>query len=397
MRIKIERLDDNGNGIGYINDKIVFVPNTLPTEEVEIEILKETKKYYKAKVINYLKESNKRIISKCPYYNECGGCNLLHLNYSDTLDYKKEKIINVFNKFANIKLKNIEVIKSDYDYNYRNKISLKVINKKIGFYKNESHDLVEVDNCLIAKKSINNTIKLINRLNIINGEVTIRSNYNDEIIIIISSFDKINFDIKDFKSIKLVGVILNNKKIYGESFFIEKIEDFYFRVSYNSFFQINNNILDKVFKILNDNIDNTDNLLDLYCGVGVLGISVSNKCKSIIGIEIVENSIKNALINIKMNKLDNINYLLGDTTKVINNINKKFDTILIDPPRSGLNTQTLNYIKNNKPNRIIYMSCDPVTLCRDIKDIDYNVDNVYILDMFPYTKHVECVCVLKVR
>ncbi len=397
MKIKIKKIDDNGNGIGYINNKIVFVPNAMLNEEVEINIIKETKKYYKAQVINYIKKSEKRIIPKCPYYGNCGGCNLLHMNYNDTLDIKKEKLKQIFNKFSNIDIEDVEIIKSKKEFNYRNKITIKIENKKIGFYKNESHNLMEINNCLIAKESINETLLLINKLNIINGEVIIRSNYNNEIMIIITSSDNINFDINDFKSIKIIGVILNDKIIYGDNFFIEKINNFYFKVSYNSFFQVNNDILEKVFDIFNNNIDKVDNLLDLYCGVGVLGISVSSKANNIVGIEIVENAIKNASTNAKMNKINNINYLLGDTFNVINKINYKFDTIIIDPPRSGLNKSTLNYIKNNKPNNIIYMSCDPITLCRDIKELNYNINKIYLLDMFPYTKHVECICVLKLR
>ena len=156
--VKIEKLDNTGRGICYINDKITFVENALPGEIVDISIIKESKKYNEAIVTKYIKKSNIRIDSICPYYNDCGGCKLLHLSYDNTIKYKKEKIESILSKYANYN-NDIEVIKSPNILNYRNKITLKVENNKIGYYKTKTHDIVSINECKLAQPSINNFIK----------------------------------------------------------------------------------------------------------------------------------------------------------------------------------------------------------------------------------------------
>ena len=395
--IKIEKLDNQGRGICFIDNKITFVSNTLPNEIVNIKLTKQNKKYNEAIVTKYIKTSNSRVKPICPYYNDCGGCDLMHLSYKDTLTYKKEKLENILKKYSNIET-NIEIIPSNNNLNYRNKITLKVINSKYGYYISNTHKLVEIDNCYLAEPAIQNFIKDINKLNVINGEVVIRTNYNSELIIIIKTEDDILPDIEYLKqNHKIVGIVSNDKTLIGENHFIEIINHQLFNVSYDSFFQINRDICSKLFNLINNHIKENETILDLYCGVGTLGINASSKAKKAYGIEIVKNAVLNAISNSKINKRDNIYYMLGDVGKNLSKINDRIDTIIVDPPRAGLDNVTKKHLINFHPNKIIYVSCDPITLARDIKELSlyYNIIEIKGLDMFPYTHHIETFCVME--
>ena len=169
MKVVIDRFDDLGRGIAYVNGKITFVPNTIPGDRVAITITKESKKYNIAKVDKYLKLSSMRVKPKCPYFDICGGCTLQNISYEDTINYKYNKVKNLFKK-NKIDI-NPTIIKNPSPFNYRNKISLKVIDKKIGFYEESTHNIVEINECIIASDAINKTIPLIKEFNIINGSI----------------------------------------------------------------------------------------------------------------------------------------------------------------------------------------------------------------------------------
>ena len=395
MRVKIERLDDFGRGIGYIDGKITFISDTLKDEEVECELIKESKKYNEAKLLKIIKKSDKRIIPKCKYCKECGGCHLQYLSYEDTIDFKKNKLKNIFNK-NKININDIDIIENNSNYYYRNKVELKVKDGKIGFYENKSHNIVSIDECVVTKKCINNVISDLKKCTLKESNITIRANYNDEILLIVETNDKFNYE-SLIKNNKIVGIILNNKLIYGDNYFTEVINNLYFKVSYNSFFQINEYICSKLFEIIDSNIDNNSNVLDLYCGVGTLSLVASNKANKVYGIEIVENAILNAITNAKINKRDNLYFMCGDVPKLIDKINSDIDIIIVDPPRAGLDKKTINTIIEYNPKKIIYVSCDPQTLVRDLKILEeyYDIKKATALDMFSYTYHVETVMVLE--
>lgn len=398
MEIKIEKLDDFGRGICYIDNKVTFVPNTIPNDLVEIKITKEFKNYNEGKLINILIPSKKRIEPKCPYFSKCGGCVLQNMNYKDTLEYKKEKVINIFKK-NKLEINPIVIENANY-YNYRNKISLKVIDKKIGYYEPKSHSIVEIDSCLVASNSINKTISLIKKMGINNGLVTIRCNKNDEILIIIESKDKLNIDVDSIKeNIKLVGIVINSKIFYGEDFLYENINGIFYKISYDSFFQVNPYIASKIFNIIKENINSNETVLDIYSGVGTLSLTAAKVAKKVIGIEIVENAVLNAIHNAKINKINNVDFLLNDATKAITKLNLSFDKVIVDPPRAGLSKTVIDTIKKIKPKEIIYVSCDPQTLVRDIKLLSdlYTINKFYIADMFSFSYHVESICILKIN
>ena len=338
-------------------------------------------------------KSGKRIESVFPYFNICGGFAYMHVSHNDECGMKVSALKDILKRKAGIEA-NIKKITSDKDACYRNKLSLKVKNYEFGFYKEETHEFVKIDDCLLASDVIRRVFKLKDYLKFREGNILIRSNFNDEVIIKIDTDCETDIDVLKIKeSVKLVGIILNNKVIYGEDFFIEKVHNYFYKVNVNSFFQVNLDILGKVIDILGEN--NYEVVADLYCGVGTLGIPL--KKDKLYGIEIVPEAVVDATYNAKINKQDN-KYMLG-SAEVISKINDKIDTIIIDPPRAGLNKKTLDFLVNYKSNNLIYMSCNPFTLARDLGALKgiYDVKDVYYLDMFPRTKHMECLCVLKLR
>ncbi len=388
MQVKIEKYDFFGSGIGYLNDKTVFVRCAIPGEIVEIKVIKEKKNIIFASIELFIKKSPLRKVSLCPYYKECGGCQLLHLDYENTINFKKKKIEELYNKKINI----IENINS---YNYRNKISLKVKNKKIGYMLPKSNDILEINKCLITSECINEVLEYLNTLNVVNGEIIIRCNYNNELLIIINSEDKISINELINKNYKIVGIVYNDKTIYGENYFIDKINDMFFHVSYNSFFQINPYITSKLFTLINDYINENDIVLDLYSGVGTLSIVESKKAKKVYAIEVVENAVKDSLINNKMNKCNNVFNILGKVEDKINSIEDKINKVVIDPPRSGLDKNSIAVINKINPEMIIYIACDAHTQKRDIMLLNnYEIKDIIVLDMFSFTHHIETICIL---
>lgn len=395
MPVVIDRFDDLGRGIAYVGDKVTFIPNTIPGDRVAITITKESKKYNIAKVDKYLKLSSMRVKPKCPYFDICGGCTLQNISYEDTINYKYNKVKNLFKK-NKIDI-NPTIIKNPSPFNYRNKISLKVVDKKIGFYEESTHNIVEINECIIASDAINKTIPLISEFNIINGSITIRCNKNDEILIILESNDKLNIDINYLKSkIKLVGIVINKETYYGDNFLIENINDYFYKISYDSFFQVNPYVASILFNEVSKRINEEDTVLDLYCGVGTLSLN-AYRAKEVIGVEIVENAILNAILNARINKIDNVKFILNDSTKAIVKINKKFSKVIVDPPRSGLTKTIIENILKVNPEEVIYVSCDPATLVRDILLFfdKYRISEAIMFDMFSYTYHVETMIVLK--
>lgn len=392
MKVEILRFDDFGRGICYVNDKVTFVPFSIPGDVLEIEITKEKKNYNEGKIVKMIKPSKNRIVPPCQYFGICGGCAYQMLDYEKSILEKQNNVMNYFKKNGLLIKPNI--IKNDTPYNYRNKITLKIVNKKIGYFKNNSHDIVEINDCLLANNKINEVIKLLSSLSIINGEVIIRCNYKEEVFIVINTYD--NVDISKIKNIKdLKGIVLNNKTIYENNYFIEEVNDIKYNVTYDAFFQVNRLVCGKVFKIAQDFVNINDIVLDLYSGVGTLGLSAAKKAKKVVGVEINKNAVDNANSNAKLNNLTNAKFIYSDAGD-IKNLDINFNKLIVDPPRAGLSTDTINFIKEKLPEEIMYISCDYHTQVRDLKLLDdYEITNSYVCDLFSYTYHVECICILK--
>ena len=389
MQVHIDRMDHFGNGIGNINGKIIFVKGALPGETVDVTITKDKKSFMEGTINTIIYKSSKRVEPFCKYFGVCGGCSLCHLTYENTLEYKKERVKNILYKFD---IPKINVIRNENDLYYRNKIELKIVDGKLGFYEKSTHNLIEIKECKVTKKSINKSFEFVKNMKLEYANVTIRANYNDEVLIIIDSKEKpVILNPEDYK---IVGIVLNDKCIYGQDNFMEKINNLFFTVSYNSFFQVNNYINLELFNLIKENIVGKT-VLDLYSGVGTLSIVASKVVDKVYSIEVTQNAVKNALINAKINKCDNINFILGKVEDKIGFINDKIDTIIVDPARAGLDKKTIEVINNICPQRIIYVSCDTQSLANNLVDLtNYEIKKFYILDMFSYTYHIECFCIL---
>lgn len=394
MKVEILRFDDFGRGICYVNDKVTFVPFSMPGDVLEIEITKGKKNYNEGKIVKIIKPSKNRVAPSCPYFGACGGCAYQMLQYDDSILEKQNNVINYFKKNGLLIKPNI--IKNDIPYNYRNKITLKIVNKKIGYFKSSSHDIVEINECFLANNKINEVIKLIPSLNIVNGEVIIRCNYKDEVLIIINTNDKIDISkIKDIKDLK--GIILNNETIYKDNYFIEEVNDIKYNVAYDAFFQVNRLVCAKMFKLAQDFVNVDDIVLDLYSGVGTLGLSAARKARKVVGVEINKNAVDNANLNAKLNNLTNAKFIYSDAGD-IKNLDINFNKLIVDPPRAGLSEDTINFIKERLPEEIMYISCDYHTQVRDLKLLDdYEIIDSYVCDLFSYTYHVESIVSLKLK
>lgn len=395
MKIEIVKFDNLGRGIGYINDKIVFIPKTVPGDIVNIDIIKDKKTYCEGRLVEIITPSKMRISAPCPYFDKCGGCDLQNISTSDNLDYKLNKVNDMLKKEGiNYEVK--EIVKSSGTFNYRNKVTLKIFCGIIGFYESSTHKIVEISECMLCGKAINEVIKDLHLLEIINGDVTIRENYHGEIMIVINSGDDVKNIDKIINRHNVVGIIKNDKVIYGENYYFDKVKEYLFKVSYNSFFQVNKSICEKLFELIEEETKNSKSTIDLYCGVGTLSIVASKNSENVLGVEINENAIIDANFNKIMNHVDNAQFICSDTKDILDKITSNYDTIIFDPPRSGVLESILNKVSEEKINKIIYVSCNPITLIRDIKVLkDYKIVDFKLLEMFPNSEHVESFCVLE--
>ena len=405
--VDIENLDHQGRGIGRLNGKIVFIEQALVGEKVKIKVTLEKSKFYEGKIIEIIEKSPNRIESKCPYFKECGGCDLLHMPYEKQLEFKQNKVKNILTKYADIqKIDEIlkPIIKSNDIFNYRNKVIFQV-QENIGFYKRKSYELIAVENCLLITKNMNEILKLVKQnLSLSNvDKLLIKDMGNCQVMLTIYLHKLINLDEfleKMQNKIASINIFIKNKpyKTIGGSNIIVKLLNCDFLVSPTSFFQINLGQTVKLYEIIAEYCDlkQSDQVLDLYCGTGTIGIYLSKYCKNVLGIEINEEAIEDAKKNKDMNNIKNISFIAGDTKEVIKKINFHPNVIVVDPPRAGLDNSVINDILKINAERLIYVSCDPITLARDLSILknNYNVIEITPVDMFPNTYHVECVCVL---
>ena len=391
--VEIIKLDHLGRGIGKLDGKIIFIPNTLPNEIVNIKIIRNKKNYYEGIVTEYKKISNKRIKPLCPYYDSCGGCDLMHLDYNDQLQFKQEKIENIIHQYVNKNIKINKIIGSDNIYNYRNKLTLHV-NNKLGLYQKQSNDLIEIDKCVIVDDRINDIINELKKYKINTKEIIIKASNKDSMI----SF---NGNISKIENINCNNIWNNNKLIKGNGYIEEKIGNFTFQISPESFFQVNTEQTKKLYdkiKVM-ANLSKNDQVLDLYCGTGTIGLYLSDACSKVLGVEINEQAINNANNNRKINNIKNAKFIVGDAKKVIKDIKFKPSAIIVDPPRSGLFKGMIDDLIKFNADKIIYVSCDPMTLARDLNLLQehYEITEIQPVDLFPHTHHVECIAKLKIK
>lgn len=398
MIVNIDGLDDFGRGISHDLDKICFIPNSMIGEKVSIEIIKNKKKYYEGKITEYIYKSPLRQKSICPYEDICGGCQIPFFSEQEEINFKKNKFKNIMHKFASVDISDIKIESRNRLY-YRNKITLSITNGSIALIMEGSNKTVRIDKCLISNDVINSTINKI--YDIVSNEKNITKiviktgNKTKEVLLSISGqiSNKESF-LKCCDVLVVNGKVLSNKK-YISSYILNNK----FYLSNHSFFQVNHEMTNILYSFIRDKVleCKSNNVLDLYCGVGTIGITIANVVNKVYGIEIVDEAIKMADMNRKLNNVNNIKFKSGDVGKLIYDLDTCYDTYILDPPRSGVAKNIIDEIFQKMPRNIIYVSCDPVTLARDVKILKekYDVKEIRLFNMFPRTYHIESVCILK--
>lgn len=397
--VLIDRLDHQGRGIGYIDGKIVFVVDALPGESVKVKVVRENKKFYEGVVLEYYSKSDERVVVECPYYKFCGGCDIMHMNYDFQCHYKISKVKDIIKKFVKENVKVCDV-SCDNQFNYRNKATFHVKNG-IGYYKEKTYDLIPIDNCMISSVEINNVLNILKKIDLSGiASVVVRSSYYDKSVMVIFHGEKVNESylvnsLRDYVS----SIYIKSDKyrlVYGEEYIVDKIGDLKFVISPDSFFQVNTPMAYKLYSKVKEYAGNLydSNVLDLYCGTGTIGLFVGGK--SLVGVEINESAVHDANINKGLNGID-ARFICGDSGKVLKGLNKDFEVVIIDPPRSGLSDLSINEVISVGANKVVYVSCDPVTLARDLNIFKeyYNIKEISVFDLFPNTHHVESVCLLE--
>lgn len=440
---------DNGiniEGIAKCDGMTVFVEEGIMGENAEVKILKVTNSLAYAKIDKLNKESEYRQEPICEVFKRCGGCSCQHIEYDFILNLKTKIVENTLRKQSVQYDKLHNCIGMGLPYYYRNKVQYPVrVDKnnsaKLGFYAKRTHEIIENKCCYIQDRIIDMVAKdVYHRLveagftgyDEIDGSgdirhIVIRRGYHtSEIMIILvlnkkallndTRFGKIVTDLlKNNDKIKSVVLNLNEsstneilgdklKCIYGEKYISDYIGDFKYLISPKSFFQVNTAQAEILYHTLEENLklEGNEILFDLYSGVGSIGIFLSKKVKKVYGIEIEQEAVEMANMNLKINNVTNAEYIAGSVEDKISEYKKREivpDVIVVDPPRKGLDTDSIKYILDFNPKKIGYVSCNPATLARDLKMLSekYVVQDIIPVDMFPQTSHVECVCVLKIK
>lgn len=434
----------DGEGIAKIDDFTIFISGAIKGEKVRIHILKVLKKYAYAKIVEIIEKSKYRVEEDCNTYKRCGGCNLRHIDYEETLNIKQKNVENLINKtFRDKKIKVQKVIGMGNPYNYRNKAQYPVgLNKLgepiIGVFAQRTHEIIPMQKCFIqseiSEKIAFAIYKFIKEKNIsvynentnegivrhIVIKVGLRTHeimcilvlngkkipYEQELVEMLVKTYNVKTVIKNINT-KNTNVILGNENvvIHGDGYIYDILGDCTFKISPMSFYQINPIQAEVLYNtaIEMGNLSKEDILFDLYCGIGTIGIFASEYVKKVYGIEIVEQAIEDAKENAKINKINNIEFFAGDVEKIFTNLMEKKqvypDIIIVDPPRKGLDSNTIENILAVNPKKVIYISCNPATMVRDMKLLEekYEIGDIQPVDMFPFTSHVECVAVLKLK
>lgn len=376
-----------GDGVGRIENKPIYIKNAVSKDKLEVKITRVNKKYLQGEIVKIVKESEDRVKPLCPYFPKCGGCTFWNVNINKENEIKENYIKRLF---PNVK---VNTIISNNEINYRNKVTFHIHNGKLGYYQKNSNNLVLIDECLILNKEINKIKKYLETLDLTKvTEIMIRySNNYDELLINFKGQLKDYDHLKKIKNIK--SIYINNDLVYGNPTIKEKINNLEFLIGPNSFFQINTNMIANLYNSIKNFITPSSSLLDLYCGTGTIGIYLNEYFEHILGIDIVKENIENAFLNKEINKIDNISFQHKDASSIENTY---FDVVIVDPPRAGLGEKTKEHLLNINSKIIIYVSCNPNTLKKDIEKLKekYQLVEITPINMFPKTEHIECVSLL---
>lgn len=422
-----------GEGIAKIDNFTIFIPGAIKGEKIKILIVKVLSSHAFGKIIEILKKSEERVKEDCYTYKRCGGCNLRHVNYKTTLEMKQNTVRSLINKTLDKKVTVRETIGMENPYNYRNKAQYPIgINKNnepiVGVFANRTHEIIPFEECKIQKpisekiaRFICNYIKekkisvynektqkgifrhIVIKVGVATNEIMCIlvlnadgfKEENDLVNKLKTKFTNIKTIVKNINK-KNTNVILGSKNVvlYGDGYIFDKLDEFKFKISPMSFYQINPVQTEKLYKIAIEKAELNPNeiVFDLYCGIGTIGIFAAKHAKQVYGIEIVEDAVKDAKQNAKINNIDNISFFAGDVEELLFDLidNKKIipDVIIVDPPRKGLDGKSINNIIRVAPKKVIYISCNPATLVRDLHLLEdkYDIKEIQPVDMFPFTR-----------
>lgn len=439
--VDITDLTYEGFGVCHVNNMAVFVDGLLVGEMAEIKIVKVHKRYAYGIVEKILVQSPDRVNPPCDVFKSCGGCSIQHMNYEAQLRFKRD-LVRMYLDREGFKgeIDVRDTIGMEWPFNYRNKVQLPVaIHRdriKMGFYAKRSHMIIEHETCPIQDESFNKIEKafkkyLIKSKNSIYDEKTgkglirhlvLRRGFStgEILVIIVINGDRIldkNKLVKDLLAAdrNIKGIVLNinksagnvvlgnrNINIFGDGYIVDSIGRFKFYVSAGSFFQINTEQAEVLYEqaVSLAKIGKEDVVLDLYCGIGTISAYMADRALKVIGVESVEDAVKDAVRNARLNNQDNLEFIHGDVNRILPELaNKgiKPDVIVLDPPRKGCDEDLLSTVVSMEPDKIVYVSCNPATLVRDIKFLwnkGYRTGEIQPVDMFPQTTHVETVVLM---
>lgn len=391
MRVKIDKISHDFKGICNVDNKVIFVPGTFPGEIVDIKIVKNTKKYSEGKVISFVEVSEKREESKCPYSRICGGCSISHIEYIMSLQYKKDIVVDIIKRYADINI-DPSIISNGEVYGYRNKVSFKILEGHLALTEEKSNKLVKVNQCLLANGNINKVVRLINDINLKYVTDVIIRGSQDIMVIFNGRIDKDS--VISILSGYVSSIILNGKTIYGRNYITTNVNGYEFAIFPTSFFQVNTNMIKSLYDRILKYAKGGRSLLDLYCGAGTIGIYLANSFELVRGIEINKDAICGANLNKQINNINNITF----ECKNVDDMGEiSEDVVVVDPPRSGLDRNVIDKLLSSEVEKIIYVSCNPITFARDLNilKVKYKLEDIVLFDMFPNTRHVECVTLLQ--
>ena len=442
----VEIIDNGyeGEGIAKIDNFTIFIPGAIKGEKVKILIVKVLSSHAFGKIIEIINKSEFRQDSDCSTYKRCGGCNLRHIKYEQTLKIKQNAVRSLVNKALKNKIEVQETVGMENPFHYRNKAQYPFgVNKDgepvIGVFANRTHEVIPIDKCLIQNPQSEEIAKYIlnfikeNKISIYN-EKTRRGLFRHVVIkvgvqtgqimciLVINGkdipneeqlkvelttrFPQIKSVVKNI-NMKNTNVILGkeNINIYGNGYIEDKLGDYIFKISPLSFYQVNPIQVKKLYNLGVEmaQISKEDTVFDLYCGIGTISLFMSKYAKKVYGIEIVKEAIDAANENAKINNVNNTEFYAGDVEIVLDDLIKNkgitADIVMFDPPRKGLDRNTINNILMIKPKKIVYISCNPATLIRDLAlfEEQYEIKTIVPVDMFPWTSHVECCSVLYLK
>ena len=441
--VDIKRLGINGEGIAYYKKLAIFVNDAIPGEGINVKITKILDKMAFAEIVDYKHKSLDRVEPMCPFYKECGGCQTMHIEYNKMCDYKRDAVVEAITRYTKLNARSFEIKKTfgmSNPYNYRYKSQLTASSQfdklGLGLIKPNSNKVTIIDSCQTQAELVNKinqeVVEILNKYSFtpydpktqkgdIRNVVVRVSHYNQEAqVTLVYAYNKLDAKLrkvaKDIIKIEHVvsvaksyhdtfddGLIIQKECVVleGKKTITETIGKYKFELSPESFFQLNpvqtENLYDFVMKAAK--LSRKENVLDLYCGAGTIGIYMSKMANKIIGVEVNSKAVENAIENAKRNNVKNAEYYAGTVYEVLPQLAQKninVDVLVCDPPRMGLGRDVCKMILDNEFKRVVYVSCNPATLAKDLDLLSkkYNVKYIQPVDMFPNTSHVETVALL---